>query len=165
MKSLVTIIATIYLVYYNPLIAVHADPTTTSTVTKIATLCEASATQHCTATGYDRCKVINNVQSCYCAHQQNWTSVIDVIDKDLHCSITSSKYLDPHYWFQDLLAASIIIMVIFTAITWAYLIPTYAKIDAMYDQKTYKAPLKYIPLLPRNTYGDYSILPSARSRK
>lgn len=159
MKIIVTIAIVVMLAQ------VYAVDPPVSGVTTVSSLCEASATQHCSATGYSRCKVINSVQSCYCTHQQNWTSVIDVIDKDLQCSITSSRFLDPHYWFQDLLAASIVLMVIFTCITWAYLIPTYAKIDAMYDSKASKVPLKYIPLLPRNTYGDYAILPQTIRRK
>lgn len=123
-------------------------------------LCEASSTQHCTAMGYDYCKSISGVQSCYCSHVQNFTSVMDVIDKNLKCSITSSKYLDPHYWFRDLLAASVTLLVIFTAITWAYLIPTYAKIDAIYTNSTSKSKqLHYIPLLPRQSDGSYTLLP------
>ncbi|AGE00066.1 ORF3a [Alphamesonivirus casuarinaense] len=124
-------------------------------------LCEASASQHCTSMGYAYCKSVGGVQSCYCSHQQNFTSVVDVIDKDLKCSITSSKYLDPHYWFRDLLAASVTLLVIFTAITWAYLIPTYAKVDALYtNSASYKSNnLHYIPLLPRKSNGSYTIIP------
>ncbi len=127
-------------------------------------LCESNAAQHCTSMGYSYCKSVDGVQSCYCPHEQNYTSVVDVIDKDKKCSLTSSKYLDPHYWFRDLLAASVSLLVIFTVITWAYLIPTYAKVDALYEAKGGKSNLHYIPLLPRNTDGAYAILPT-RSRR
>nr|UBB38811.1 ORF3a [Casuarina virus]UBB38817.1 ORF3a [Casuarina virus]UBB38823.1 ORF3a [Casuarina virus] len=139
-------------------ITMAVEPTVETTTPK---LCEASSTQHCTAMGYDYCKNISGVQSCYCSHQQNYTSVMDVIDKDLKCSITSSKYFDPHYWFRDLLAASVSLLVVFTLVSWAYLIPTYAKIDAMYTNTNSKSKqLHYIPLLPRRSDGSYALLPT-----
>lgn len=147
-------------ILFSILAVAMAAETTPEVVLPSTKLCEASSTQHCTAMGYDYCKSISGVQSCYCSHVQNFTSVMDVIDKNLKCSITSSKYLDPHYWFRDLLAASVTLLVIFTAITWAYLIPTYAKIDAIYTNSTSKAKqLHYIPLLPRQSDGSYTLLP------
>ncbi len=146
--------------------AVMAEDAASDVVSPASKLCEASSTQHCTAMGFDYCKSVSGVQSCYCSHVQNFTSVMDVIDQNLKCSLTSSKYLDPHYWFRDLLAASVSLLVIFTAITWAYLIPTYAKIDAMYtNSPTIKSKsLHYIPLLPRQSDGTITILPGRRYR-
>ncbi|ANW72258.2 putative membrane protein [Kadiweu virus] len=157
MKSAIFYILSISLLAFSNADEAPAPQATTK-------LCESNASQHCTSMGYSYCKSVSGVQSCYCPHQQNYTSVVDVIDKDQKCSITSSKYLDPHYWFRDLLAASVTLLVLFTLVTWAYLIPTYAKIDAMYDQKAQKTPLHYIPLLPRSTNGGYSILPTGRYR-
>ncbi|AGE00052.1 ORF3a [Hana virus] len=154
-----------YIILFSIFAVIYAADSDVAPSSPASKLCEASSTQHCTAMGYAYCKIVSGIQSCYCSHVQNYTSVMDVIDKNLKCSITSSKYLDPHYWFRDLLAASVTLLVIFTAITWAYLIPTYAKIDAMYTNSTSKSKsLHYIPLLPRQSDGSYTLLPGRSYR-
>ncbi|AGE00059.1 ORF3a [Alphamesonivirus daknongense] len=129
------------------------------------TLCESNASQHCTSMGYTYCKSINGVQSCYCPHSKNYTSVIDVMDRDAKCSLDSSKYLDPHYWFRDLVAANITLLVLFTLFTWVYLIPIYAKVAFLYESSPSKGkrPLSYIPLLPRDNHGSIQLLPIGKS--
>nr|WGH58586.1 ORF3 [Yichang virus] len=135
-------------------------PTDATTAASTNIFCDAAQTQHCSAAGFSRCKRVGTVQNCYCPHSQNWTNVVTVVEEDLTCAITSSKYLDPHYWFQDLLAAHIIITVLVSVVLFVYLIPIYAKVCAMYKVTAKGQPLHYIPLLPHNDRTGYNIIPT-----
>lgn len=156
LRNFIILTVTVACLGYN---MVQADDNTT-----LIQLCDASATQHCVATGYSQCKKNNDVQSCFCSYSNNWTSIADIVKSDLTCKVSSSKFLDPHYWFQDLLAANIVILVLVSIFLFVYVIPIYAKVCALYKTQAPNAALHYFPLLPHDDRG-YSAFGTSNQKR
>lgn len=108
--------------------------------------CTADSSMHCQTTGFDRCKKFDTTEKCYCKHAANWTEVTAILKDDITCQITSSRYLDPHYWFQDLVAANTIILVLLATFVVCYILPIYAKVSALQIRQAPDAPMHYFPL-------------------
>lgn len=108
-------------------------------------LCESQVIAHCNSAGYASCRRTDTLQECYCVHSRNWTKIDTILDDVSTCKIDSGKYLDPNYWFRDVVAATFVTLVILFALTWCYLIPAYAKISAMYVQAGHHFRLCYLP--------------------
>lgn len=127
-------------------------------------MCDAQTITHCTAVGYQTCRKIGSLQECYCPHAKNWTSIDAIVDELKTCKIDSGKYLDPNYWFQDVMAATFITIVVLFLVTWCYLIPTHAKTCALYEQLGEDRPLHYWPSIFQTKHY-YTLAPNGSKTK
>lgn len=76
-------------------------------------LCTAPVISHCQNAGYSFCKSVDSKEQCYCTHTANYTTIDEILKHDLSCNLVDTRYLDPHYWFRDLQAATLAFVVIF----------------------------------------------------
>lgn len=129
-------------------------------------LCATDAIAHCSSVGFARCNKIATVDSCYCAHTKQWSNITDILQHAKECDASKSVYLDAHYWFQDLPAATLAFSILFGIISILYLVVISAKVCAIHQTTSPNAYVSYWPpFLSCGSHHRYATIIPASGRK